>query len=89
MDAAFMLFKRHESGIHAVRIHLQVRTISHANTLTAQQHQQHRIVAAASPGPDAPARADAAKRFHDREQFWANSAGNCSTIMNPRAWLAS
>ena len=24
MDAAFMLFKRHESGIHAVRIHPRI-----------------------------------------------------------------
>jgi hypothetical protein len=57
MDAAFMLFKRHESGIHAVRIHPRIRTTSHASTLTTQQHQEPRS-GAAWPGPDAPARAE-------------------------------
>jgi hypothetical protein len=42
MDAAFMLFKRYESGIHAVRIHPRIRITSHAGTLTTQQYQEPR-----------------------------------------------
>ena len=81
MDAAFMLFKRHESGIHAVRIHLRVPTASHASTLTAQQHQQHRRRRLARPWCSRPS--TRRRRFHDRGQFWPHYEPKLPTITAP------